>query len=68
MYRPTDKAERDRWLDEIVTLTEGASLRKISIDTLRKEGKKDRIKILKLSERRRGITRREALKNIRDFD
>lgn len=54
--------ERERWLDEIVTLTEGAALRRVSIDTLRKEAKRGKIKILKLSERRRGITRREALK------
>ena len=29
-------AERERWLDEIVTLAEGAGLRKVSIDTLRR--------------------------------
>ncbi len=61
MPKPKD-AERERWLDEIVSLAEGASLRKVSIDTLRKEGLAGRIKIIKLSERRRGITRREALK------
>lgn len=58
--------EREKWLDEIVTLTEGAALRKVGLDTLRNEGKRGRIRILKLSERRRGITRREALKGIRD--
>ncbi len=61
-------AERERWLDEIVSLTEGASLRRISVDTLRKEGKKGNVKIIKLSERRRGITRREALRGVRDHD
>lgn len=59
-------AEREKWLDEIVTLTEGAALRRVSLDTLRNEGKKGRLKILKLSERRRGITRREALRGMRD--
>jgi len=59
-------SERERWLDEIVSLAEGAGLRHVSLDTLRNEGKKGRIKIIKLSERRRGITRREALKGIRD--
>ena len=49
-------AERERWLDDVVTMTEGAALRKVSVDTLRKEGKKGRIHIIKLSERRRGIT------------
>jgi len=58
--------DRDQWLDEIVTLREGAALRKVSIDTLRNEAQKGRIKVIKLSERRRGITRREALKGIRD--
>ena len=55
-------AERERWLDEIVTLNEGAKLRKVSIDTLRRAGKNGRVKILRLSDRRLGITRREALK------
>ena len=59
-------AERERWLDEIVTLTEGAALRRVSVDTLRKEGKRGKVKILKLSVRRRGITRREALSGMRD--
>lgn len=57
--------ERERWLDEIVSLTEAASLRKISIDTLRSEINKGRLKVLKLSERRRGMTRREALRDAR---
>jgi hypothetical protein len=55
--------EHERWLDEVVYLPEAAALRKVSIDTLRREAKEGRIKILQLSERRsRGITRREALK------
>jgi hypothetical protein len=57
----TDR-ERERWLDEIVTLEEGAHLRKVSLDTLKRDGKAGRTRILDLSERRRGITRREALK------
>jgi hypothetical protein len=52
----------ERWLDEIVELPEGACLRKVSVDTLKREGKRGRVKIIKLSARRRGITRREALK------
>ena len=32
----TDR-ERERWLDEIVALEEGAYLRKVSIDTLKRE-------------------------------
>jgi len=52
----------ERWLDEIVELPEGAYLRKVSVDTLKREGKRGRVKIIELSARRRGITRREALK------
>jgi hypothetical protein len=51
--------ERERWLDEIVSLEEGAYLRKVSIDTLKRTAN-----IIKLSARRRGISRREALKQI----
>ena len=61
-------ADNETWLDEIVTLTEGAALRGISIDTLRNEAKKGRVKILILSKRRRGITRREALKGRQEDD
>jgi hypothetical protein len=53
---------REAWLDEVVTLTEGAYLRKVSVDTLKRLGKRGHIKILELSTKRRGITRREALK------
>ena len=59
---PFDPAAHEAWLDEIVHLPEGAALRKVSVDTLKREGKRGKVKILELSERRRGITRREALK------
>jgi hypothetical protein len=62
LHQPTN---RDEWLDQIVTITEGAALRRISIDTLRKEWRKGRIKVLRLSTRRLGITRREALTGMR---
>jgi hypothetical protein len=54
--------ERERWLDEIVALPEGAYLRKVSVDTLKREAKRGNVKIIALSAHRRGITRREALK------
>jgi hypothetical protein len=54
--------EHERWLDEIVGLPEGAALRKVSVDTLKREHKRGNLKILELSLRRRGITRREALR------
>jgi hypothetical protein len=62
---PKADPERERWLDEIVSLTEAAGLRKISIDTLRAEIRAGRLKEIKLSERRRGMTRREALRDPR---
>ena len=57
----TDR-EREAWLDEIVALPEGAHLRKVSVDTLRREAKRGNLKLIELSARRLGITRREALK------
>jgi hypothetical protein len=59
----TGKAVDDhqRWLDEIVGLPEGAMLRKVSVDTLKREHKRGTLKIIELSPKRRGITRREAL-------
>jgi hypothetical protein len=60
----TDADHHERWLDEIVPLTEGAALRKISVDTLKREAKLGNLNIIKLSVQRRGITRREALKSI----
>jgi len=59
---PAD-AEHERWLDEIVGLPEGAFLRKVSVDTLKREAKRGTITIIELSAKRRGITRREALKD-----
>jgi hypothetical protein len=65
--QPTRKNdfEREQWLDEIVSLTEAATLRKISVQTLRSEIRKGRLKVVKLSERKRGMTRREALTSSR---
>lgn len=64
MPRAAANDQRDDWLDEIITLTEAASLRKISLDTLRAEIRKGNLKQIKLSERKRGMTRREALRSI----
>ena len=66
MNRPphrTNDEVREAWLDEIITLTEAAALRKVSLDTLRSEIKKKKLKAIRLSERKRGMTRREALKS-----
>lgn len=62
---PSKDYEHERWLDEIVSLTEAASLRKISLETLRAEIRKGRLRVVRLSERKRGMTRREALTSLR---
>jgi hypothetical protein len=56
--------EHEKWLDELVPLPEGAALRKVSVDTLKREAKRGNIKIIETSARRRAISRREALKTI----
>jgi len=54
-------AEYERWLDGIADLEEGARLRRVSIDTLKREAKKGRVKLLQISEGRFGVRRRDAL-------
>jgi hypothetical protein len=58
----SDQLDRQRWLDAIVPLPEGASLRGVSVDTLKREHKRGNLEIIHLSAHRRGIRRREALK------
>jgi hypothetical protein len=59
---PIDPLERERWLDAIVTLAEGAKLAgEISIDMLKREALKGRYQLIRVSERRLGIRRRNAL-------
>lgn len=57
--------EHERWLDDILTLKEAASVRKVSIDTLRSEIQKGNLQVVRRSARLRGMTRREAMKSIR---
>jgi hypothetical protein len=64
MMPPRNDQNREDWLDEIISLTEAAALRKVSIDTLRSEIRKGKLKQIKLSERKRGMTRREALRSV----
>ena len=64
---PKTDAEHERWLDEIVSLTEAAYLRKISVETLRAEIRAGRLRVIKLSLRKRGMTRREALTSSRNI-
>jgi hypothetical protein len=67
MPPPKNDFEHERWLDEIVTLTEAAALRKVSVETLRAEIRANRLKVVKLSLKKRGMTRREALTSSRNL-
>jgi hypothetical protein len=58
---PTDPIEYWAWLDGIVRLPEAAKLRGVSDDTLAREIAKGRVKTLQISERVRGVRRRDAL-------
>jgi hypothetical protein len=57
----SDSLERERWLDAIVPLAEGAQLASISVDTLKREAKRGRYQLISVSARRKGIRRRNAL-------
>jgi hypothetical protein len=57
--------ERERWLDEIVDLKEAAKIRKVSIETLRAEIRRHALRAIRLSKRRLGMTRREAMRDSR---
>lgn len=59
---PQKDVDREIWLDEVVTLTEAATLRKISVETLRLLIRQGRLKAIQQSRRKRGMTRREALR------
>ena len=60
-HNPLNEAEYQQWLDGIVPLREGAKMRGCSVDTLRREATKGRIKLQAISQRKFGIRRREAL-------
>ena len=58
----TKNIEREIWLDEIVSLTEAAFLRKISVETMRRLIFLGKLRAVQQSMRKRGMTRREALR------
>jgi hypothetical protein len=58
---PLPSPEYEAWLDGIVPLAEGARLRNVSVDTIKREAAKGRVKLVQRSERLLGIRRREAL-------
>ena len=57
--------EHQRWLDAIISLDEAAKLRGINIKTLRSEIARGALNDLRISKKRRGMTRREALREAR---
>jgi len=58
-----ENPDREVWLDEIVSLTEAAALRKISVESLRLLIQRGKLKAVQQTERKRGMTRREALRD-----
>jgi uncharacterized protein HemY len=59
-----NKTERDDYLDELVPLREAAQLRKVSLQTLRSLIRQERLRATRLSARKLGMTRREALRSL----
>jgi hypothetical protein len=57
---PSDP-DYERWLDGIASLQEGADLRGIHVDTLKREAARGKLTLLRVSNRRLGIRRRDAL-------
>jgi hypothetical protein len=58
---PADPIEYQGWLDSIVRLSIGARLRGVHPETLRREARKGRVKLVQMTENTLGIRRREAL-------
>jgi len=57
---PVDPVEYERWLDEVLRLREGAQIRKVHPDTLKKEAEA-KGELLRLSARVLGVRRRFAM-------
>jgi hypothetical protein len=57
---PTDSTDYDRWLDGIVRLAEGAQLRGVHPETLKRDARA-KGQLLQLSQRALGVRRRFAL-------
>jgi hypothetical protein len=52
----------EQWLDEVLTLQQGAKEGKVSVDTLKRENAKGRLEFIRRSERLLGVRRRAVLK------
>ena len=58
-------ADHQQRLESIISLQEAAELRGINIKTLRSEIRRGALKDIRISKKRRGMTRREALRDSR---
>ena len=58
-------ADHQQWLDAIISLAEAAKLRGIAVQTLRSEIRRGALKDIKVSKKRRGMTRREAFARLK---
>jgi hypothetical protein len=56
-----DPLAYQQWLDAIIPLQEGAALRNVSVDTLKRAAAKGKVKLYRRSERLLGMRRRDAL-------
>jgi hypothetical protein len=58
---PTDPIEYQRWLDELVRVSEGAKLRGTSKATLLRQGHAGKIRLYHVGERALAVRRRDVL-------
>jgi hypothetical protein len=58
---PATDFDRERWLDGIVPLAEGARLISVSVDTLKRAAVKGRYRLIRVGERKLGVRRRDVL-------
>jgi hypothetical protein len=66
MRNEADHLNHQQWLDAIISLDEAAKLRGgIHVKTLRAEIARGALKAVRISKKRRGMTRREALRDAR---
>jgi hypothetical protein len=58
----TTDVERERWLDQILTLKEAAAIRRVSVDTIKDLLATKRLHGVQISKARWGMKRREAMR------
>jgi IS30 family transposase len=58
---PRGTPDFERWLEEIVSLQEAAALRGVHTETIKREGRRGRLTLIRVSTRRLGVRRRDVL-------